>query len=346
MKMAEKKSNVSANITIKDIARLAGVSIGTVSRTINETGYVADETRKKITKVLEDTGFKPNTAAVSMKIKKSSAVGIIVPEINNPFLSELVVAIEDILSSENLSILLCNSKYRMDKEIGFVEDLIRRNAEGLIFVSSELQDEKVLKKIKNSLKVVTIGSKTADFDCVNFTDWQAAFEMVEYLISLGHRKIACIGSNSISWPTMERLRGYADALTKNGIARREEYILTAQDNINTGYARTKQLLGLKEPPTAIFAINDFYAINSYIAVREKRLSVGADISIAGFDDITMASLVNPPLTTVKCSTSALAEFATDLLLKRIRGNACDEPKEVLLPAPIIKRESTQCCKEI
>lgn len=346
MKKTDTKNDSAASMTIKDVAKLAGVSIGTVSRAMNETGYVGDETRKKILKVLEDTGFRPNAAAVSMKIKKSSTVGIIVPEINNPFLSELVVAIEDILSKENLSILLCNSKYRMDKEISFIDDLIRRNAEGLIFVSSELQDEKVLKKIKRNLKTVTIGSKFAGFDCVNFTDWQAAFEMVEYLISLGHRKIACIGSNSISRPTMERLRGYTDALAKNGIIKREEFIFTAQESINTGYARTKQLLELDEFPTAIFAINDFYAINAYIAVREKGLTVGKDISIAGFDDIAMASLVNPSLTTVRCSTAALAEFATGLLLKRIRETVHEDSKEVLLPANLIKRDSTQYYKEV
>lgn len=343
MKKLVIKNNSSASMTIKDIAKMVGVSIGTVSRAMNGTGYVGDETRKKIMKIIEETGFRPNAAAVSMKIKKSSTVGVIVPEINNPFLSELVVAIEDILSRQNLSILLCNSRYQMDKEIRFIEDLLRRNAEGLIFVSSELQDEKIIKKIRKSLKTVTIGSRIAGFDCVNLTDWQTSFEMTEYLISLGHRKIACIGSNSISRPTMERLRGYIDALARNGIARREEYILTAQESINTGYVRAKQLLELSEPPTAIFAINDFYAINAYVAVREKGLRVGADVSIAGFDDIVMASLVNPPLTTVRCSTSTLAELATDLLLKRIRETEQEEDREVLLSAQIVKRESTRPC---
>jgi len=333
-------------MTIKDVAKLADVSIGTVSRVINDSGYVSLETRRKVEKVLNKTGFMPNMAARSMIRKKSLIIGVIIPEINNPFLSGLVVSIEDMISRENYSILLCNSKYKLDKEENFVDNLIQRNAEGLVFIASELRSDKLMKKAKKHLNVVLISSKFGGFDCVNLTDSQAAFEMTQHLISLGHHRIACIGFNEVSNTTMERLRGYTEALAKNNIEVKNEFMLAAQTGMNVGYERTKQLMQLEKPPTAIFAVNDYYAINSYFAIKEKGLMVGKDISVAGFDDIPIASLLSPSLTTVKFPTETMAELAVDMLMKRINRTSSDEMKDIIIPAHVVKRDSTQICSEI
>jgi len=337
---AGRKKPVQA-MTIHDIARMADVSIGTVSRVINNSSLVKEETRRKVNKIIHDTGFKPNAAARSMIKKKSSIVGVIVPEINNPHLADLVVVIEEILSREKLSVLLCNSGYNIEKETGFINELISRNAEGLVLIASELGDKAVIDRIGQHLEVVSIGAKIGNFDCVDSTNWQGAFDMVEYLITLGHERIACIGFNKTAKPSIERLNGYIDALRKHGINARDEYMLGTEGTKTSGYAKASKLLELKSPPTAVFAINDYYAINAYLAVQDKSLTVGRDISIAGFDDIPIARLVNPALTTVRYSTRSMAELATDLLLKRIKKFGTGESKRILLPTEIVKRESAQ-----
>lgn len=345
MKKKILQSNKDKIITIRDIARMANVSIGTVSRVINNKGYVKEETRRNIEKIIASTGYTPNVNARSMVSKKSSLVGMIVPEINNPFHSEFVVAVERILARENLSILLCNSEYRFEKEAKFINELIQRNAEGLIFVSSDLEDKELAKKVGLHLKAVGVSSKLVNFDCINLTNWQGAFDITEHLISIGHKRIACIGVAEVLKAPKERLEGYMAALNKHNIQVRDEYILGVGGVNNVGYDRTIQLLEMREPPTAIFCITDYYAINAYKAILDKGLRVGEDISVAGFDDIPISKLLNPSLTTVKFDVKTMAELATDLLLKKINSNSTSDAggrgREILLKTEIVVRDSTK-----
>ncbi|MEG0251626.1 MAG: LacI family DNA-binding transcriptional regulator [Christensenellaceae bacterium] len=331
-------------VTIKDVASSAGISIGTVSRVISNKGYVSKEAREKIERAIKELNYIPNTAARSMINKTSKIVGVIVPEINNPFLADLVVKIEACLTKKNYSILLCNSGYSAKKIATFIDDLIMRNADGMILIATDISEKKVLDKIKRYLHGVSVGQKLLNFDCINFTDYKSAYDITNYLIDIGHEKIACIGFNANASQTVERLDGVMTALKDRNLPVVEDYLIEYEVAENGGYICAKKLLELENAPTAIVAINDFYAIGAYEAIFEKGLKVGDDISVVGFDDIGMAKFISPPLTTVNCDTHRMAELATELLMKKIDSGFDDfsddvEGKEVLLPSKIMIRES-------
>jgi LacI family transcriptional regulator len=326
-------------VTIKDVAIKSGVSTGTVSRYLNNRGYIGAEARINIEKAIKELNYMPNTTARSMVNKKSSIIGIVVPEIQNPFLADLVVKIEDNLSKHNYSIMLCNTLYKEDKLLAFIDDLIMRNAEGLILVSSNISNVEMIEKIDRFLKTVSVGQHVGPFDCIKFDDYKSAYNLTNYLISNGHKNIALIGYHKNASQTLERLNGYKKALEDNSIQVNEDYIISAEIGGNVGYSCTKRLIAMPVPPTAIVAINDYYAINAYLAIEENGMQVGGDISVVGFDDVILASLIRPKLTTVRCNTHNMAEYATEILLRNIKSLTQSTQKEVIMPSEIVIRDS-------
>lgn len=328
-------------VTIKDVAIQAGVSIGTVSRQINNKGYVGEEARLKIEKVISELNYLPNTTARSMVMNKSNIVGVVVPEVNNPFLADLVVKIDECLTKENYSMMLCNTQYQQTKLKNFIDDLIMRNADALILVSTNVVDKLIIEKISAYLTVISVGQHVSDFDCVKFTDHKSAYDLTQHMIDNGHKRIAFVGYHPHASQTMERLNGYKDALKNAGIKIRKEYMIKAHG----GYRDAEELLNLQERPTAIMAVNDFYAMNAYAAVENYGLTVGKDISIVGFDDIMFSQIVSPSLTTVRCNTQQMANIAASLLFQNIRSGKKGSEAEIILPSEVIIRNSVQPCAE-
>jgi LacI family transcriptional regulator len=340
-------------VTIKEVAKRAGVSTGTVSRFIGKSGYVGPESKERIARAIRELHYVPSTTARNMINNNSQIIGIAVPEINNPFLADLVVRIEAGLSKKNYSIMLCNTGYNTRKTENFIDDLIMRNADGIVMIATNISDEKTLGKIKKFIHGVIVGQKILNFDSINFDDNKSAYDIATHLIGLGHRKIACIGFHINSSQTIERREGVKRALDDHDIPVRYEYFMgydgteirtpEYDDAKNAGYVYSKCLLELDEPPTAIVAINDFYAIGAYEAICEKGLKVGEDISVTGFDDISMAKFMTPSLTTVNCSTQTMANLAVEFLMRKIFGDADGDETErtFLLPSDIILRESTK-----
>jgi LacI family transcriptional regulator len=326
---------VNKRITIKDVAQYAGVSFGTVSRFINQKGYVGAESRSKIEKAIEELHYFPNSTARSMVSRKSNIVGVAVPEINNPFLADLVVKIEECLIREKYSMMLCNTQYKQAKIEPFVDDLIMRGAEGLILVSSNVTNENVINNISRYLTVISVGQHVGNFDCVKFTDYKSAYELTKYMIENGHKRISFIGYHPNASQTMERLNGYKDALKNAGIKVRKEYLVKAQG----GYKDAQTLLNLSDRPTAMMAVNDFYALNAYSAIEDAGLIVGSDVSVVAFDDISFARQVSPALTTVRCDTQQMANMATYLLFQNINSGKRTSAAEVILPSEVVIRNS-------
>lgn len=322
-------------ITIREVAKYAGVSIGTVSRFINSSGYVGKEARDKIEDAVKQLNYLPNSAARSMINRKSKIVGIAVPEINNPFLADLVVRLEDRLTKNNYSMMLCNTKFSREKIANFVDDLIMRNAEGLILVSNNVKEKRVIQKMGEYMKTISIGEHVAYFDCIKLADYAAACALTQYLIDMGHRKIAFVGFHPNSTQTMERLQGYKDTMEKNGIPLIERYMLKTSSE----YDETKKLLEEHEPPTAIININDFNALKSYDEIEKKGLKVGREISVVGFDDISVARFLSPALTTVTCDTKKMAVEAVSMLIENIEQDSKGSSLEITLPSEMVVRDS-------
>ena len=334
-------SGLAKRVTIKDVAKAANVAIGTVSRFLNNNGYVSNEATARIKTAIEDLDFIPSSAARSMINKKSSIIGITVPEINNPFLADLVVRLEATLSKMNYSIMLCNNKYSSLKVANFIDDLIMRNAEGLILVATDIDDEVLEKKMKNFLRPIFIGHKRAGFDSICIGDYDSSYQLTKHLISLDHKRIGFIGYNENARQTMIRVEGYCAALEDAGLHVLKELMLQSCAGHSDGYLLAKQLLSMKDRPSAMIAINDFYAVHAYAAIADAGIRVGDDISIAGFDDILMAKFISPPLTTVRCDCQELVDRSIDLLLDMIEGEHEASPTELMLSSHLVLRESTK-----
>ncbi len=350
---------MSYRVTSKDVAKFAGVSPGTVSRAISGKGYLSEEMRGKVFAAMKELNFE-----LSSKTALSSApqktIGIAVPEISHPYLACIVSELDKQLFMHDYSIVLCNHLYNEDKVASFIDELIALNASGLVMVATEFNDISHLKKANAKLSVICINTATQDnnhlmfSDYINFSDWQTTFDITEHLIELGHRDIAYMGHNPHSPPTMDRLRGYKDALAKHNIEIVPEYIAESKtpfvginnsddDTIPVQNKLAARLLDLQAPPTAIMAINDYYALGIYSEAEKRGLKIGEDISVVGYDDIALATIVSPQMSSVNCNVTSVSYLATTTLISRINNrNAKIETEvhnKILVPGYFKKRAS-------
>ena len=328
--------------TIKDIAKKANVSIGTVSRALNSNGPVSPSTKEAVLKIAKELDYVPSTPEKGFFMKGRSIIGIIVTEISNPFLSEMVSRLLDVFRSEGYMVMLCNSNYDQGVVEDFVNELAQFNAVGLVIISTTIQDAALLDRINSSFKVVSIGDENPGMPTIEWHDRASTIKLIQHLIDFGHRKIACVGHHSTALQTMRRLEGYKECLQANGIPIREEYILGVVNNtsLNTGYVRTHELLKLEDPPTAIFFINDYYAMFGYKAVKEAGLQIGEDISFVGFDDYPLSTMISPSLTTVRVQIGHVIQFCKDILIRMIEDESYT-PSASIVATEVILRESVK-----
>lgn len=340
---------IKKRFTIKDVAVASGVSTGTVSRYLNSNGYVSQEAQEKIEKAIKEMQYLPSAAARNMVNRKSGLVGIAVPEVNNPFLGDLMAKIEACLSRLGYSVMLCSTAFDAAKTEKFVNDLIMRNAEGVVLASVDLSwtGDELLQKINRFMAGVSVGQKLPNFDSVNYADFELERDVTEYLISMGHRDIACIAYTEHARPTIHRRDGVIEALKRHGLPVQPQRFVGFHADFptiageNGGYVCAKRLFSGDTWPTAVIAINDYSALGAYRAIVEKGLRVGEDVSVVGFDNIEMSRFTYPALTTVNCDTAELARVTTELLHSRMTGQSFREPREIILPAQIVYRDSVK-----
>jgi LacI family transcriptional regulator len=332
---------MTKSVTIYDIAVEAGVSICTVSRVVNGKAVVSLKTKNKVLRAVEKFKYVPSQTARSMVMKKSKAVGIVIPEIRNPFFSYAIDNISRILQRYGYSTLLNLCETTPEGELKAVAEFLGRHVDGLIFLASGIGDQIIKDQIGNRAHVVSFHSNLTGVDTINVMNRQAFFDLTEHLISLGHRDIACISSDVTIIQAAERINGYMDALKKHNIPVNYEYIFDEnRDKDLTMVETAKKVLRMKRSPTAIMAINDYTAIDVYQAVSEMNMKVGSDIAVTGFDNTPVSALMNPTLTTVDSSTTLIAEIITDFLIKRMVHGDRSEPKEVSIPGKLIIRDSS------
>jgi len=328
--------------TIKDVARLAGVSITTVSHVINETRFVSDELRGRVLAAMEELNYHPNVLARSLRSGETKTIGLVVPDNSNPFFAEVARIIEDIGFERGYSVILCNSDNNLDKEAAYINVLSTKQVDGVIFIAAGSKHEHLHELTTQGIPVVVadrdIPQALADVVLVN--NEQGGYDATRYLISLGHRRIACITGPSDIPPSADRVRGYRRTLKESGILVEEELIVPGDFRYQGGEAAMAQLLRLDKPPSAVLACNDVMAIGALRAIRSAGLQVPSDISIIGFDDIAIASAVSPALTTVAQPIVELATLATQLLMSRIRNDQEDKPRQrIVLGTKLVVRDS-------
>ncbi len=321
-------------VTIDDIAKLSGVSKSTVSRVLNNSPGVKEETRKKVLEVVKKYDYIPNIIASGLVKKRINTLGVIVSDITNPYYSVLVKGIEDICRAYGYGLLLCNTDGRVIEEVKHVKLLIQKNVDGIIFASSKLESP-VLNITKNNVEyfifVGRLPSVHEDYDYVVVDNFLGAYMAVNYLISLGHKKIAYLSGTWNTWPNVKRFEGYKKALEDNGLEVNNKYIFDGDFSLETGYNIGLKVLNMQDRPTAIFCANDMSAIGFLEACWELGFRIPEDISIMGFDDIPLSSFRSIQLTTVSQSIYDQGAFAGKILIEKIQKRHKDKTQIILPP---------------
>lgn len=325
----------------------------TVSRVINRSGYVSEETRSKIVKAAKEMNYRRNGLARNLKRQYTETVGLVLGDISNPYSTELARAVRETLSLRGFNLFICISEHSAKEDIAAFESLVNHSVDGIIVAtrSNAAGDEYLRGIVENNVPVVVIGRdfQHESVDYVSADNLRGGFEATRHLIDLGHRRIGFIGANLSGGERLKRLQGYLNALEQHQISV-DERLITGRRESGTdipgystervGYEGMKRLLSLPVRPTAVFARNDFTAIGAMTAIKEAGLKIPEDVAIVGFDDIPLAIHTSPPLSTVRQPMRRQGQLAAEMLLKRIENNEIVIREESILSCELVVRQST------
>lgn len=334
-------------ITIKDVAEKAGVSIATVSRVINETDNVSDQVKLRVKEVIAEMNFKPNPVARSLVMKKSRIIGVIVPDISNFFMGEIISGIEEAIRSYSYDIIICNTYGKWENEIRYLDLFVGKQVEGIIYMSWKLENEVVEHIDKLEIPVVMINRNTSRWNIpsVSIDNYKAAFEMTNYLLKKGHRKIALI-RNGIDRDAfgLEQYKGYKQALSEYNIDVQEKYVKYGNFSIDNSYNIVKKFIEDDDLPTAIFSTSDVMAIGAINALRDSGLRVPEDVSVVGFNDVRLATMYRPKLTVIHQPLFSIGTVAVKIVMDKVNGKETSD-NIVIVPYSLIERETVKECSQ-
>lgn len=334
--------NMPRRLTMKDIADKAGVSVATVSRVLNNSKPVSDELRQKVLDVVKQTGYKPNALARSMIKQKTGTIGVIIPDLDNETFADLIKGIELILDKNDYLLVVSNTMGKVKKELEMFDLFEEKRMDGIIFsgVSLTKKHKKYFSKFEIPIVVVGQKFKELNFPSVTIDNFQASFDMTQYLIDLGHNNIAMVsGPSSDPQAGKERILGYKTALRENNIEINEKYICQGDFTIKSGYLAMQKIWENKVKPTAVFSASDKMAIGALNFCLDSNLKVPEDISIAGFDDMELATAIRPTLTTIHQDQVQKGIKTAEILLEIMEKDK-KEQFNIQLPYSLIKRDST------
>ena len=326
---------------IRRVAEKAGVSVTTVSHVVNQTRFVAPETEKRVRQAMQDLNYRPNTLARSLRRGETKTIGLILPDSANPFFAESARLLEEAAFLQSYSLILCNTNGDLEKERRYTDVLLNKQVDGIIFMAAGDDKKSLLELIDRQFPVVIVDRilDHLEVDAVITDNHLSGYLATGYLIENGHKRIGIICGPSNVNPSAQRVTGYRQALSEADIKMDPELEVIGDFHSGSGYKAAQQLLQTSHP-TAIFACNDLMAIGALRAIREAGLSVPADISIIGHDDIEIASYLQPTLTTIAQPIEKLAETAIQLLLERIEQPGIP-PRRSILPNRLVIRQSTR-----
>jgi LacI family transcriptional regulator len=330
-------------VTMRQVAEKAGVSAMTVSRVINDGSRVSDDARRRVEAAIAELGYVPNRVASGLIRRKSGALGVIVPDVANPFFTLVVRGAEDVAWRAGYHVILCNTQANLERERGYLEDMLAFQVEGLLIApvgESSKPNLRILKKNGTPFVLIDRSITGYEGDLVQGDSVAGAERLVEHLIGLGHRRIAMVSETGEVSTARDRERGYRQALQRAGIEFRPELLVESSAiDPRAAHDAALALLDQREPPTAIFSVNNIAVVGVAEAIRERGLEVPNDIALVCFDDIEHASRVQPFLTVMAQPAETFGTIATQLLLDRLAGRVSDRGRLVVLPADFIVRRS-------
>jgi LacI family transcriptional regulator len=327
--------------TLADIAKAANVSMMTVSRVINNKPGVTNETREHILDLIKEMEYQPNAIARSLVTNKTKTIGLVVPDITNPFFAQIARGVEDAAYEHEYTILLINTNEELEREMNALDSLWQKDIDGIILCSSRLPEPKLIAQIQRFPATVLLNREVLDpqpnLVSINVNDQRGVQRAIQHFVEIGRKKIAFLGGPNTSFSSQRRLEGYRTALRTAQIAYDENLIVYNQPNIDGGYKATTALLSKKTKVDAIFAFNDLMAIGAIQACQKGGHRVPEDIAVIGVDDIPLSSIFHPRLTTLHVNLQQTGRLATRTLLDIIGNEAL--PASYQIEFELITRES-------
>lgn len=327
---------------MKEIARMAGVSLGTVSNVLNGSVRVREPLRRRVEEAVLAIGYQPSALARGMRREKTNMIGMVIPDVTNPFFPAVVRGAEDVAFAHGYRLVLCNTDNDHAKELVHLNELRTYLPSGLLVIPSNFSDltaqAEFYKRAGAAVICVDRLPKRWLGDSVTVANEEGSYAAVRHLIDLGHRRIAVITGPLHLTNSEQRLRGFGRAMTEGRLSVAPEYQQESQFDIPSGRAKALLLLRMLPRPTAIFAANDLIALGVIEAIRELSLRCPADVSVIGFDDLAVSSLIDPPLASVYQPGYQLGATAARILVDRVSGEA-GPARHVVLPTELRIRDS-------
>jgi LacI family transcriptional regulator len=327
--------------TIHDVAKLAGVAPITVSRVINNSGYIADKTRQKVEAAIVELGYVPNILARSLKSKRTNTLALVFTDITNPFFTILARGVEDTASVAGFNVIFCNTDESQEKEDNYIQLLLQKQVDGILLVpaGSNTKSIQIIQEQNTPLVVLDRRIPNTNVDIVRGDSEGGAKRLTQHLIDLGHRRIVILGGPCNVSTAKDRLMGYKKAMEENGL---KDHIMSYYGGFSqaSGHELTRMIFANDPKPTAIFAANNLVAIGALRALHEMGFKVPDDVALVSFDDIPENLTVVPFMTVVSQPSYELGKTATELLISRIKNDSDLDYQEIVFPVEFFKRASS------
>ena len=329
-------------ITIGDVARVAGVSKQTVSRAINDKGEISASTKERIMQVVGELGYRPNRLARAMSTKNTFMVGLVVPDITNPFFPEVARGVQDAALARDYNVLMCNTDAEPDTEIQTLEMLTSQGVDGIIIFSGRVTREQLAEFAKVAPPIVTINRdfKHPALTPLMVDNLKGARLATEHFIQQGHTQIGMLTNKDYTPSQVRRVQGYRNTLERNGLSTDQSRIISEQPTLEGGYRATKALLEKHPLVSAIFCYNDLMALGAIRACFDLNKNVPNDVAIVGFDDIQLASMYSPALSSVQVDQYDIGRQAFQVLMQAI-AQPDTQIATKQLDVNLVLRESTR-----
>lgn len=332
-------------VTLKDIAERVGKSVPTVSRALANFDDISPTTRREVQRVAREMGYEPNITARNLQKQRTDTIALILPtadklRFSDPFFSEFLSAVAEQTTQYGFNLNIATDASGDVRET-YLKNIRSRRVDGFIVIRTQRQDQRIELLREHNVPFVAFGriEGNNDFHLVDDDDTDGIRQVVDHLVSLGHTRLACISEPTHFTKTYNRVLGFRQGLEAHNLASDPELIIESNFHQRSGQLAARQLLDVKNPPTAIVACNDLLALGAMSEAQERGLVVGRDISITGFDDIVLAEYANPPLTTVHQPAQKMGTMVAEMLVKVINREQTDEKQVVLKPTIIIRQSS-------
>lgn len=330
--------------TMQDVARLAGVAVSTVSAVINNKGIVSPELTHKVRWAIEAIGYSPHGGARSLRLGRTHVIGMVIPDVTNPFFVEVMRGVEDEAIRNNYEVMVCHSNGQPDLELKHLNALYAQRVDGILLSPSDsYAAQGSLFRCHAPIVFVDCVPMKTNVTCVVTDNFEASYKAIRYLIGLGHQRIAVISGKLVHSTSIDRVEGYRKAMQEANLPIAAENVKHGDSHIESGYRFGASLLTSSEPPTAIFTLNNRTTLGVLKAIRELSIPCPERVSLTGFDDCDWSAIFRPSLTAIALPTQEMGKRAVGLLLQSIRAaeeEAGFEPRQVVLKSSFRIREST------